>query len=77
MTEKDALIFVNSEIDKHKKNPLAKFTREQVVELIQKFKGLTFDICNCVGCTPRQFYHMLDKYKLRELMNDARKELVG
>lgn len=72
MTEKDALIFVNSEIDKHKENPIAKFTREQVVELIQRFKGLTFDICNCVGCTPRQFYHLVDKYKLRQMIKDAR-----
>lgn len=77
MTENDALIFVNSEIDKHKENPLAKFTRGQVVELIQSFKGLTFDICNSVGCTPRQFYHLVDKYKLRQMIKDARRELVG
>lgn len=79
MTDDDRRLFEKSGL-KTEKRPEALYKRvnkQQLTELIERFHGLTNDICEFAGCTARQFWNAVDRYGLRQLVGDARMDLVA
>ena len=77
MTEEDARIFEKNHLEKTEAHRPFKATKQQLEEAIDSFNGMTYDICLHFDCTPRQLYTKLDKFGLRESMQQARQALVA
>ena len=77
MTEEDAKIFEKNHLSLTEDRKPFKATKPQLEEAIDKFFGMTYDICIHFNCTPKQLYTRIDKFGLREAMAEARKNLVA
>ena len=77
MTEEDAKIFEKNHLAKTEDRKPFKASKQQLEEAIDKFFGMTYDICLHFNCTPKQLYTRIDKFGLREAMSEARKHLVA
>ena len=77
MTEEDAKLFEKNHLAKTEAHKPFKATKPQLEEAIDKFFGMTYDICLHFDCTPKQLYTKIDKFGLRESMQQARQALVA
>lgn len=77
MNEEDARIFEKNHLEKTEAHRPFKATKQQLEEAIDSFNGMTYDICLHFDCTPRQLYVKIDKFGLRDHMQQARKNLVA
>ena len=77
MTEEDAKLFEKNHLALTEDRKPFKATKPQLEEAIDKFFGMTYDICLHFNCTPKQLYTRIDKFGLREAMSEARKNLVA
>ena len=77
MTEQDAEIFEKQHLAKTEAHKPFKATKQQIEEAIDSSNGMTYDICLHFDCTPRQLYTKIDKFGLRDHMQQARKNLVA
>lgn len=77
MTEQDAKLFEKQHLAKTESHKPFKATKQQIEEAIGSFNGMTYDICLHFDCTPRQLYTKIDKFGLRDHMQQARKNLVA
>ena len=77
MTEEDVKIFEKNHLAKTEDRKPFKATKQQLEEAIDKFFGMTYDICIHFNCTPKQLYTRIDKFGLRDQMQQARQALVA
>ena len=77
MTEQDAKLFEKQHLAKTESQKPFKATKQQIEEAIDSFNGMTYDICLHFDCTPKQLYTKIDKFGLRDHMQQARKNLVA
>ena len=77
MTEQDAKMFEKQHLAKTEAHKPFKATKQQLEEAIDSFNGMTYDICLHFDCTPRQLYTKIDKFGLRDHMQQARQALVA
>ena len=77
MTDKDVELFEKNHLAKTEDRKPFKATKPQLEEAIDKFFGMTYDICLHFNCTPKQLYTRIDKFGLRDQMIEARKNLVA
>ena len=77
MTEQDAKLFEKNHLAKTEDRKQFKATKPQLEEAIDKFFGMTYDICMYFNCTPKQLYTRIDKFGLRDQMQQARQALVA
>lgn len=77
MTEQDARMFEKRHLAKTEAHRPFKATKQQIEEAVDSFNGMTYDICLHFGCTPGQLYAKLDKFGLRDHMQQARRALVA
>lgn len=77
MTEEDAKLFEKNHLALTEDRKPFKATKPQLEEAIDKFNGMTYDICMHFNCTPKQLYTRIDKFGLRDQMTEARKNLVA
>ena len=77
MTEEDAKLFEKNHLAKTEDRKPFKATKPQLEEAIDKFFGMTYDLCIHFNCTPKQLYTRIDKFGLRDQMTEARKNLVA
>lgn len=73
MTENDVELFEKNHIEKTKAHRKFKISREKLIEAIEMYNGMTFDIAMSLGCTAKQLYIAVDKYGLRDELLNARK----
>ena len=74
MTANDVKIFEKKH--RKQKHPALKLGKDELIAAIQQGKGLTYDVCLILGCTPIQLYSRLDKLGIRDEMTKARQGLV-
>ena len=77
MTEQDAKLFQKQHLAKTEAHKPFKATKQQLEEAIDSFNGMTYDMCLHFDCTPKQLYTKIDKFRLRESMQQARQALVA
>ena len=77
MTEEDAKLFEKNHLAMTETHKPFKATKQQIEEAIDSFNGMTYDICLHFDCTPKQLYTKIDKFGLRESMQQARQALVA
>lgn len=77
MTEEDAKLFEKNHLAKTEAHKPFKATKQQIEEAIDSFNGMTYDICLHFDCTPKQLYTKIDKFGLRDSMQQARQALVA
>ena len=77
MTEQDAKIFEKQHLAKTEAHKPFKATKQQLEEAIDSFNGMTYDMCLHFDCTPKQLYTKIDKFGLRDSMQQARQALVA
>lgn len=68
---------MKNELQKSEEPVFKRFQKKEFSDIIERFNGLTFDICREIQCTPRQFWNAVDKFQLRELVMESRKNLVS
>lgn len=73
MTDEDIEIFEKNHIEKTRGRKQFKISKEKLIETIEMYNGMTFDIAMSLGCTAKQLYIAVDKYGLREELLNARK----
>lgn len=76
MTTTDIKIYEKNHLNVNKSNPKVKLTRKNLEEAIDKYSGLTFDMCAYLKCSPKQLWNAVDKFGLRDRMIEARNNLV-
>lgn len=68
---------MKNELQKSEKPVFKRFSKKEFSDIIERFNGLTFDICREIQCSPRQFWITVERYGLRELVAESRKNLVS
>ena len=77
MTEQDAKLFEKNHLSMTEAHKPFKATKQQIEEAIDSFNGMTYDMCLHFDCTPKQLYTRIDKFGLRDSMQQARQALVA
>lgn len=54
-----------------------RYTKEQLEELIVRNYGIITVICSLADCTYKQLYGAIDRYELRDVLAEAKQQLVG
>lgn len=54
-----------------------RYTKEELEEIINKNYGIVTVICSILDCNYKQFYKALDYYQIRDVLNDAKQQLVS
>lgn len=54
-----------------------RYTKEELEEIINKNYGIVTVICSILDCNYKQFYKALDHYQIRDVLNDAKQQLVS
>ena len=54
-----------------------RYTKEEVEQVIEENYGILTIICGLLDCTPKQLYKASDKWNLRDVLKEAKNNLVG
>ena len=54
-----------------------RYTKEELEEIINKNYGIVTVICSILDCNYKQFYKALDYYQIRDVLTDAKQQLVS
>lgn len=58
--------------------PISKrYTKEQFMSEIEANYGIITILCSKLDCTAKQFYKAIDKWELRDHLDQSKKKLVG
>lgn len=76
MTPNDIKIYEKKHQNIEKANHKLKLAQKILEEAIDKYSGLTFDMCAYLKCSPKQLWNAIDRFGLRERMLEARNNLI-
>lgn len=54
-----------------------RYSKDELEEIIVKNLGIVTVICSVLDCNYKQFYNALDRYDLREVLAESKKQLVS
>ena len=76
MTPSDVKLYEKKHLNIYKANRKLKLAQKILEDAIDKYSGLTFDMCAYLKCSPKQLWNAIDRFGLRERMFEARNNLI-